>query len=176
MRDLTNLVPTRNPTGSRPYVLIRFDFNWLSGDAAIFTKIIQSGQTTGSLQGTVFYSYGFGYQATAVVWSSVTSVPVAHLQLYLFPVLGVLPTFLVYPLFLRFLKSRTVALLASFLFGMQSDVLFTTYRSTHEKFTWALIATALKLFLVATTKVNEKRPFTSTAGIIVATYVLLPCQ
>ncbi len=155
------------------YVLIRFDFLWESGDAVLFTRIIQSTQASGSLTGTVVYPYGFGYQAISVFLSETTSLSVADLQLYLYPILGTLPTLIIYPVAKRLTDDVWIAILAAFLFGTQSDVLFTTFRSTHEKFTWVLILAVLLLFILATTKRSRPRDLLTTIGITLALYLAL---
>lgn len=155
------------------YILARFDFNWLSGDAAIFTKIIQGVQQAGQIQGGINYPYGFGYQVLAVFWSATTSITVVNLQIFIFPVAGVLPTLLAYVLFARFLSDRRAALVGAYLFGIQSDVLFTTYRSTHEKFTWTLMIVVLLLFLLAVGETAARKPLASIFGVTLAMYASL---
>lgn len=153
------------------YVLLRFNFDWLSGDAAIFTKIIESAQAASSIQGDIVYQYGFGYQVIMMFWSSITSISVVQLQVVVMPLVGALPTFIVYPLFRRLVQDGGVGLLAAYLFGIQSDVLFTTYRSTHEKFTWLLMAIILLLFLITVGKPSQKRSFTTILGTTSALYL-----
>jgi len=152
------------------YVLFRFDFDWLSGDAAIFTQVIQSVQTTGTLEGFITYPYGFGYQVIVVFLSEVTSISIVNLQLFALPLMGAVPAILVYPLFQRLINDKPGALLAAYLFGIQSDVLFTTFRSTHEKFTWILIGTIMLLFVLTIEKKSTSRSLGTVLGSTLATY------
>ena len=107
---------------------------------------------SGRVDGGIPYPYGFGYQVLTNFAASVSGFTVADWQLFAYPIMGALPALVAYPMFARLLRERLSAILGAFLFMIQPDLLFTTYRSTHEKFTWILMLTVLLLFLIATTK------------------------
>jgi len=111
-------------------------------DVAVFTNAASSVIETGTVTQGANYSNGFGYPAIVGVLSFLTGVSVPTLQLYVMPFMLLFTLGATY-LVIRTMLDRRTAIFGSLLLFMHPFLLFSTYRSTHEKFTYALIFLAL---------------------------------
>lgn len=124
------------------YLQLRYGGMFSLVDVAVFTNAANSVVETGSLTKGTTYSNGFGYSAIVGMFSVFTDLSVSTLQLYVMP-LGLVFTLVAGYLAIRAIFESRTALFGTLLLLMHPYFLFSTYRSTHEKFTYALIFLAL---------------------------------
>src|SRR5581483_4566462 len=120
-------------------------------DTALMATVTTRSAASGSL-GTVAdvysYSWGSGCQAILLALQGATGLDVATLQLVALPIVGAVFLAIAYPFLRHATTSRLQAALALAILAVQADVLFTTSRGTHEKFTFSLMAATLLIFLI----------------------------
>lgn len=130
------------------YFVLRYATYWAEGDTSNITRAIESVQSQGTLlpyRGVV-YPNGYGYQAVAQVLISATGLSTQAVQTVVWPLLSGLGLALTaYVFYAKISGDRRVAILAGLFLLLQPDVLFVTFRGSHEKLTWPLILVALTL-------------------------------
>lgn len=131
------------------YFLARSGGHWAETDSATFTSIIRSFTADTRLipRDGEIYTNGFAYQAISAYIMSLTGVEVATLQQLIYPLLTslvVLPAWLLYR---ELIGSARGAAIATMLLLTQPDFLFVIIRSSHEKFTRALMLICLYLLV-----------------------------
>ena len=139
-----------------------------SNDVAVYTRAASGIIQSGGIFGPEAYSNGFAYPALVSTLSLLTGLSVATLQLYILPVALLFTTGAAIVFFSRSLGTRGTVL-ASLLLLMHPFLLFSAYRSTHEKFTYALILlTSYALYQTFASSSNEAR----TKNIILS-YIMM---
>ena len=139
------------------YYVGRYQGHWAENDSALFTNISQNFLDSGQLvppSGEI-YSNGYTYQSITAFLVTVTGLDIPSLQQLIFPLLAaliVLPAWLLYRELAGSAKGATITTLLLF---TQPEFLFVILRSSHEKFTRALLLLAL-YWLVRSFKVSDK--------------------
>jgi hypothetical protein len=140
------------------YFLARYSGAWAESDSSALTQIITAFHDQGQLvpDSIHVYANGYSYQAISTFLVFATGLDVATLQRLVYPLLAclvVLPALLLY----RELTGRmSGAIIGAFLLFTQPEFLFVVMRSSHEKFTRALMLFCLFL-LVRSIKVSDQR-------------------
>jgi hypothetical protein len=130
------------------YFVLRYGGQWVEGDSAGMTRLIEIMREEGVLQPVQeFYAHGFGYQAVSVFVLTATGLSPQVLQTMVYPILAVIGLGLVsFAFFSQLVRSRQAAVLATLFLLLQPDLLFVTMRGSHEKLDWPLMIVALLLF------------------------------
>jgi len=129
---------------SHLYFSLRYSGLIADVDMGRITKTIQAMQSQRTIFTTYRYASGFGLQLIITFLSDITALSIQ--KLLILPT-GFLYLIIAYPLFLKFIKSKKTALLATFLLSLQPDLLFATSRGSHERFTSFLILTSIFILL-----------------------------
>lgn len=140
------------------YFTARFGGRWSETDTAELTKIIRGIIESGTLvpPDGRYYSNGFTYQSITVALIAITGLDLVTLQQLFYPLtaaLLVLPAWLLYR---ELVGSPQGATLATILLFSQPEFLFVILRSSHEKFTRALMLLCLYL-LARSFRIRESR-------------------
>lgn len=125
---------------SHLYFSLRYSGLIACSDTGLITKTIQAVQSQGTIFTTFTYASGFGFQAVVTFLSNITGLSIQ--QLLILPT-GFLYVPIAYLLFVKLIKNKKTALLATFLLCLQPDLLFVTSRGSHERFTFFLALMAL---------------------------------
>jgi len=141
---------------SHLYFSSRYSGLIADGDTSTITKTIQAMQN----QRTIFTSYpytsGFGLQLIITFLSDITALSIQ--KLLILP-MGFLYLIIAYPLFLKFIKNKKTALLATFLLSLQPDLLFITGRGSHERFTFFLVLTSIFILIQLIFTERDRKKF-----------------
>ncbi len=149
------------------YFVLRYQGNWAETDSSNFAQYTAAIMQQGRLipENSDIYPNGFAFQSISAYIVAITGLDIPTLQQIIYPMLApltVLPAWLVYR---ELTGSARGATIASFLLFTQPEFLFVVLRSSHEKFTRALLLLAL-YWLVRSFKYRQ-RPWQ------LATYVVL---
>lgn len=131
------------------YFLVRTGGLWTESDSAVFARIIRSFVAEGRLvpeQGAQ-YPNGYTFQAISTFVISVTGLDVTTLQQIVYPLLAgvvVIPAWVFYR---EVIGTARGAALATILLLSQPEFLFVILRSSHEKFSRALVLICLFLLV-----------------------------
>lgn len=141
------------------YAVARYGGRWAEADSATFTKIIAVFAEAGRLvpEGGTIYPNGYAFQAVSTFLIGATGLDIATLQQLAYPLVAALLVLPAWALYRELTGTARAATLASVLLFMQPEFLFVILRSSHEKFTRALLLTCL--FLLARTLRMRERPW-----------------
>jgi len=128
---------------SRVYLVLRYSGLNVMGDGAYFVRAAESVISSGSIAGPITYQGGFGHPTFLAFLSEVTGLAPITLQLYVAPILGIIPLFIAYALFRRLLGRTRSAFVALVVLALLPDFLIVTSRSTHEILTISLFVVEL---------------------------------
>lgn len=139
------------------YFVARTEGRWAEVDSAVFTEVIRVFVRDGRLLPTSgeLYPNGYGYQAVSAFVVTVTGLPVASLQQLVYPLLASCVALVALALFHDLTGSRRGAVIATMLLFTQPEFLFVILRSSHEKFTRALLLLCM-LWLVRSIKLHDR--------------------
>ena len=143
------------------YAIIRYNGISVDSDTALLTRAIGSVMAAGTVtpaEGA--YGNGFGFPALATYVTYLTGVDVLSLQRLVFPLLiaGIVAP--AYMFFREITRDSRAGLLATVLLFLQPDFLFVTLRGSHERFSIALMLTALYLLVRGYRLIEDFRAFT----------------
>ena len=141
---------------SHLYFPLRYSGLIADGDMAKITKTIQAMQSQRTIFTTYRYGSGFGLQLIITFLSDITALSIQ--KLLILPT-GFLYLIIAYPLFLKFIKNKKTALLATFLLSLQPDLLFATSRGSHERFTSVLILTSIFILIQLIFTKHDRKKF-----------------
>jgi hypothetical protein len=149
------------------YYVFRYNGFWAESDTSALTHAIRAIANTGRLdpEREFVYPNGYGYQSISTFLLSITGLDVMQLQQLLMPVLAcfvVLPAWLLYRELFGSLKGAT---LATMLLFTQPEFLFVIMRSSHEKFTRALMLFCLYLLVRSINVSDRRRLFITFVGL-----------
>ncbi len=157
------------------YFLARYSGAWAESDSSALTQAIVEFESQGRLipDSVHVYANGFSYQAISTFLIHATGIEVATLQRLVYPLLAclvVLPALLLY----RELSGRvTGAVIGALLLFTQPEFLFVVMRSSHEKFTRALMLFSLFLLLRSINVSNQPRVFAIYVSLFYVTIFAL---
>jgi len=147
------------------YFVYRYNGNWAENDSAVFSQasraIIKEGRLITEQSET--YPNGYVFQATSAFINAVTGLDITRLQQLIYPLTAVLLVLPAYALYREFTGSARGAMFASLLLFTQPEFLFVILRSSHEKFTRALLLLCL-FWLVRSFKLRH-RPWLFAAHV-----------
>ena len=140
------------------YLVGRYAGQWAESDSAAFTNLIRDFAREGRLvpvQGEV-YPNGYAYQAISTFIIALTGLDAATLQQLIYPLVASLVVLPAWVLYRELTGSASGATLTTILLFTQPEFLFVILRSSHEKFTRALML--LCLFLLIRSLKLSNRP------------------
>jgi hypothetical protein len=140
------------------YFLVRYQGHWAESDSAAFTYYIREFAAQGKLIPIArdVYPNGYAYQAISTFVLALTGLDVAVLQQWIYPLMAALVVLPALMLYRELTGSDYGAALTTMLLFTQPEFLFVLLRSSHEKFTRALMM--LCLFLLARSFKLGNRP------------------
>jgi hypothetical protein len=152
------------------YLIVRFHGRWAENDSATFTSIIQAFVDQGQLvPRQIFYANGYAYSALSTFIIGLTGLEPTTLQQLIYPPLAALVVLPAWLLYREFTGSARGATLTTVLLLTQPEFLFVILRSSHEKFTRALMLLCL-FWLVRSLRLQERpRSFGVYVGLFYLT-------
>ena len=120
------------------YFIIRLGGQANDSDTALMSVIIYSTQQTDKFTGTTaMYPHGLGYTAIVEFIVDLTGFTVASVQRLVMPFLvSILMPPIFFACYRIILKNHRIALFATLLILLQSDIMLVMWRGSHEMFTW----------------------------------------
>lgn len=131
------------------YYVARYGGAWAENDSAVFADVIRAFAAEGTMvpkRGAV-YANGYTYTALATFIAGLTGLDVPALQQIVFPLLGVVVVLPAWLLYRELTGSAGGAAIGTLLLLVQPEFLFVVLRSSHEKFTRALMLLCLYLLV-----------------------------
>ena len=152
------------------YFIVRYGAQWMEGDSARLTQAIQAVYDQGAINPSgAVYQHGFGYPTVSAFTVAVIGVSPQTLQTVIYPFIAALALGLTSLAFFRQVtRDPGAAALASLLLFLQPDMLFVTFRGSHEKLVWPLMMVALTLLCR-----SVAQPVRKTAVYVGMFYVVL---
>jgi len=135
---LLKLVPLLYVGGMISYFMTRYGGVFSVVDIVVFGRAASGIVSSGSLFEGILYQSGVGYPTVVATLSMLTGLPVATLQTYVLP-FGLLFTVGAAVVLFGTVFDGPMAAFGSVLLFLHPFVLFSGYRSTHEKFTYMFI-------------------------------------
>jgi hypothetical protein len=133
------------------YWMVRYGGNWMEDDTpritAAIAAVLESGQVAPA-GGRVYFN-GFLYPVFSAFSIMLGNVDLLTFQRWVGVPLAFLLSILAFALYYRLLANPAAAAVATILLTLQGDFLFTTNRSTHEKFVFAFVITAFLAMIMA---------------------------
>lgn len=129
------------------YFVARYEGRWAENDSAVFTKYIRLMGESGALVpgSEEAYPNGYAYQAISTFVVAITGLDVGTLQQIIYPFTAALVVLPAWVLYRELTNSKRGATIATVLLFTQPEFLFVILRSSHEKFTRALLLLCLYL-------------------------------
>lgn len=147
---------------SHIYFVIRFSGRWIEEDTGRMIKYAEHVQAQATmLPSAPVYPNGPGLSTLLTTLSELSGIKIHTLQLYIMPIVGVLPVLIGYLVFLEVTKNNKIALLSTFLLSVQPDFLLTSNRGTHEKFTYGLLLMSFFFMSRSFSRMNRTKEFVS---------------
>lgn len=150
------------------YILLRFDGQFASQDVSVHGRVAATIKATGSITTKPVYNNGFGYPGLVAMFSMFTGLSVATLQSYIMPLFMMMPVLAGYITFREILGYRE-GLFGAVLLLFHPFFLFSAFRATHEKFTYAFIL--LSIFILYIIFTTSKRSTRSRS--IITSYIFI---
>jgi hypothetical protein len=140
------------------YFVARYNGNWAESDSSALTQAITVFVEDGRLvpDSIHVYSNGYAYQSISAFLVAATGIEVTTLQQILYPLLAFVVVFPALLLYRELTGSLRGAVISAFILFTQPEFLFVILRSSHEKFTRALMLLCL-FFLVRSINVSDQR-------------------
>lgn len=157
------------------YSVARYGGTWAEADSATFAGLVRPFVEQGQLvpRGQV-YPNGFAFQSISAVLLALTGLDVATLQQLVYPLLAALTVLPAWLLYRELTGSPRGAALATVLLFTQPEFLFVVLRSSHEKFTRALMLLCLYLLVRSFQMRDHPRSFaTHIALYYLTTFALI---
>lgn len=131
------------------YFIARYSGRWAESDSATFAKVLRAFVEEGRLVPTLgpVYPNGYAFQALSAYIVALTGLEVAALQQLVFPLTACLVVLPAWTLYRELSGSTRGATLATLLLFTQPEFLFVILRSSHEKFSRALMLLCLFLLV-----------------------------
>lgn len=136
------------------YYVFRYDGYWSEWDSAYLTTVSDIVYQQGLIiPDGIKYNNGFGLQVLITFLVNLTGLSTHAVSQYLMPFLGVIIVIVAFPLFFEFTNDRKIALLATLLLVLSSDVFMQLVRTKHIKF--FMILTIIALFCICKSFSNK---------------------
>jgi hypothetical protein len=143
------------------YFVARYNGKWAESDSSALTQAISVFVEDGNLvpDSAHIYANGYTYQAISAYLIAATGVEVTTLQQILYPMLAFLVALPAILLYRELTGSIRGAVIGSLLLFTQPEFLFVILRSSHEKFTRALMLLCLFLLFRSINVSDNRRRF-----------------
>lgn len=149
------------------YFVARYEGRWAEADSASFTQYMSTVFREGTLlpdSGSP-YPNGYAYQGISAFILSITGLSAPELQQLIYPLVAALVVLPAWLLFREWTGSARGAAIGSMLLFTQPEFLFVILRSSHEKFTRALLLLCL-FWLTRSFKLRDRPwPFALHVGL-----------
>jgi hypothetical protein len=153
------------------YFVARYNGNWAESDSSTLTQAISVFSSEGTLvpDSHHVYANGYTYQSISAYLMAITGLEVTTLQQLMYPLLAslvALPALLLYREITGNIRGAVIGCLLLF---TQPEFLFVVLRSSHEKFTRALMLLCLFLLFRSINVSDDRRHFALYVGFFYLT-------